>query len=101
MGGASRLLGDNQKAKQYFLEALSLFKLAGNKNLEAVTLNDLALVHQSLGQYEKALDYLKLSLEFKKDATSKSEEAVKEAVGEKKEEAVKQAVKNKKEEDED
>jgi CHAT domain-containing protein len=49
---------DQQKALEYFLRALPLYKPLGNRFSEAITLNNIGNAYNKLGEPQKALDYL-------------------------------------------
>ena len=49
---------DQQKALEYFLRALPLYKPLGNQFSEAITLNNIGNAYNKLGEPQKALDYL-------------------------------------------
>ncbi|MGL5065867.1 MAG: tetratricopeptide repeat protein [Microcoleus sp.] len=57
-------------------EALKLYRSAGNRAKEAVTLNNIGLAYNNLGEKQKALDYYNQSLPLSRAAGDRSVEAV-------------------------
>ncbi len=53
---------DQQKALEYFLRALPLYKPLGDQFSEAITLNNIGNAYNRLGEPQKALDYLQQAL---------------------------------------
>ncbi|MDQ2856996.1 MAG: tetratricopeptide repeat protein, partial [Acidobacteriota bacterium] len=69
------LIGQNQKALEYYNQALPLRKEAGDKNGEASTLNNMAVVYSNIGETQKALEYLNQTLLINRAVGDKSSEA--------------------------
>ena len=50
-------LGQLQKALEYYNQALPLRRVVGDRENEALTLNNIGRVYEALGEKQKALDY--------------------------------------------
>jgi tetratricopeptide (TPR) repeat protein len=50
-------LGEPQKALEYYHQSLPLFRAAGDRRSEALTLLDIGFAYYDLGVKEKALEY--------------------------------------------
>ena len=57
-------------------EALPLYRAVGDSRLEAVTLNNIGLVYDALGEKQKALDFYNQSLPLSRATGDKAQEAV-------------------------
>ncbi len=64
IGLAYNDLGEKQKAKEYFNQALPLFRAMGDRTKEATILNNIGLVYSDLGEKQTALDYYKQALDL-------------------------------------
>ncbi|MEG4167321.1 MULTISPECIES: tetratricopeptide repeat protein [unclassified Microcoleus] len=65
-----------RKAIAKWEEALKLYREAGDRNKEAVTLNNIGLVYSALGEKQKALEYYNQSLPLSRAVGDRSMEAV-------------------------
>jgi CHAT domain-containing protein/Tfp pilus assembly protein PilF len=65
-----------RKAIAKFEEALKLYREAGDRTQEAVTLNNIGLVYSNLGEKQKALEYLGQSLPVSRAVGDRSQEAI-------------------------
>ncbi len=68
-------LGEKQKAKEYFNQALPLFRAVGDRAKEATTLNNIGIVYSDLGEKQTALDYYKQALDLRQKAGDRRGEA--------------------------
>lgn len=75
LGDLHRSLGQNQKALEYYKQALPLRKAAGDKSGEAMTLNNIGGVFSRSGEPPKALDYFDQSLQIRRAIGDKKGEA--------------------------
>src|ERR1051326_3485890 len=66
---------DQQKALEYFLRALPLYKPLGNQFSEAITLNNIGIAYRGLGDYEKALSYFNQAQTIQQQTGNKVQEA--------------------------
>jgi tetratricopeptide (TPR) repeat protein len=57
IGGIYYLLGEKQKALDFYNQELPLRRAVGDSNKEAKTLNNIGDVYDSLGEKQKALDF--------------------------------------------
>jgi CHAT domain-containing protein/Tfp pilus assembly protein PilF len=55
-------LGENQKALDFFNQALPIYRAVGDRAGEADTLNNIGIVYDDLGEKQKALDYFNQAL---------------------------------------
>ncbi|MEG4440975.1 CHAT domain-containing protein [Microcoleus sp. AT9_B5] len=69
-------LGEKQKAKEYFNQALPLFRAMGDRAKEATTLTNIGLVYSDLGEKQTALDYYKQALDLRQKAGDRRGEAL-------------------------
>ncbi|MEG4219529.1 CHAT domain-containing protein [Microcoleus sp. Pol12A6] len=69
-------LGEKQKAKEYFNQALPLFRAVGDRAKEATTLTNIGLVYSDLGEKQTALDYYKQALDLRQKAGDRRGEAL-------------------------
>ena len=75
IGLAYNDLGEKQKAKEYFNQALPLFRAMGDRAKEATILNNIGLVYSDLGEKQTALDYYKQALDLRQKARDPRGEA--------------------------
>ncbi len=75
-GYLSFLIGESQKAIEYYNLALPLRRAAEDKSGEAITLHNIGFVYSSLGETQKALEYYNLALPLRRVADDKSGEAI-------------------------
>ncbi|HKQ92607.1 MAG TPA: tetratricopeptide repeat protein, partial [Blastocatellia bacterium] len=68
-------LEDRRKSVEKYHEALDLYRKAGDRGGEAVTLNNIGLVYWSLGEMQKALEKFNESLPISRALGDRSEEA--------------------------
>ena len=61
-GRVSYILGDRQKALDYWQQALALRRAVGDRAGEALTLGNLGIAYTELGEPQKALEFYNLSL---------------------------------------
>jgi CHAT domain-containing protein/Tfp pilus assembly protein PilF len=77
---ADRLSGgtleDRRKSIEKYNEALELYRSASDRNGEAVTLNDMGVVYQSLGEMQKALEKYNQALQLRRAVGDRFGEAV-------------------------
>ena len=76
IGLAYKDLGEKQKAKEYFNQALILFRAMGDQAKEATTLNNIGLVYYDLGEKQQALDYYKQALDLIQKVGDRRGEAI-------------------------
>ncbi|MEG4499067.1 CHAT domain-containing protein [Microcoleus sp. F10-C6] len=76
IGLAYNDLGEKQKAKEYFNQALPLFRAVGDRAKEATTLTNIGLVYSDLGEKQTALDYYKQALDLRQKAGDRRGEAL-------------------------
>ncbi|MEG4584099.1 CHAT domain-containing protein [Microcoleus sp. MOSTC5] len=76
IGLAYNDLGEKQKAKEYFNQALPLFRAMGDRAKEASTLTNIGLVYSDLGEKQTALDYYKQALDLRQKAGDRRGEAL-------------------------
>ncbi|WNZ44105.1 tetratricopeptide repeat protein [Leptolyngbya boryana CZ1] len=62
LGRIYDLLGEKQKALEYYNQALPLWHAVENRGGGAMTLNNIGLVYSDLGEKQKALEYYNQSL---------------------------------------
>jgi tetratricopeptide (TPR) repeat protein len=62
LGYISNLLGENQKALDYYNQALLIRRVMGKPLGEATTLNNIGRVYADLGEKKKSLDYYNQAL---------------------------------------
>ena len=55
-----------QKALDYYHQAIPLLRTVGAQAEEAIALDGLGRIHQSLGEIQKALDYYDQSLQIRR-----------------------------------
>ncbi len=76
LGLAYNDLGEKQKAKEYFNQALPLFRAAGDRTKEATTLTNIGLVYNDLGNQQQALEYYNQALHLRREAGDRQKEAL-------------------------
>ncbi|MEP6517992.1 CHAT domain-containing protein [Microcoleus vaginatus] len=76
IGLAYNDLGEKQKAKEYFNQALPLFRAMGDRAKEATTLTNIGIVYSDLGEKQTALDYYKQALDLRQKAGDRRGEAL-------------------------
>ncbi|MEG4813167.1 CHAT domain-containing protein [Microcoleus sp. K5-D4] len=76
IGLAYNDLGEKHKAKEYFNQALPLFRAMGDRAKEATTLTNIGLVYSDLGEKQAALDYYKQALDLRQKAGDRRGEAL-------------------------
>ncbi len=69
-------LGRQQKALDYFNQALSLSRQLGDQGGEAIILNNIGAVYNDLGEKHKALDYFNQALSLARQLKDKTLEAI-------------------------
>jgi tetratricopeptide (TPR) repeat protein len=69
------LLGEHQRALDYFNQALSVRQAVGDRGGEITTLNLLGVVYKDLGENQKALDYYNQALPLSRAIGDRTEEA--------------------------
>src|SRR6266404_2129821 len=62
IGKVYDLLGEKEKALDYYTQTLALVRTAGDLSSEAATLNNIGLIYDSLGDKQKALGYYNSAL---------------------------------------
>jgi CHAT domain-containing protein len=62
VGAVYRTLGENQKALEYYNQALPLHRAVGDRGGEATTLTNIGAVYRTLGEKQKALEYFAKAL---------------------------------------
>jgi CHAT domain-containing protein/Tfp pilus assembly protein PilF len=75
LGVAYRSLGQYPKAIEYYQQSLAIFKEIGDREGEALSLNNLGVAYRSLGQYPKAIEYYQQSLAIFKEIGDREGEA--------------------------
>lgn len=75
MGIIKGINGQHTEALEYFLESLKLFEEAGDASKIGMALMHVGHTFELAGNYEKALDYLKRSLEVNRQTGNKFNEA--------------------------
>ncbi|WP_255513393.1 leucine-rich repeat domain-containing protein [Tychonema sp. LEGE 07203] len=76
IGLAYNDLGEKQTAKEYFNQALPLFRAAGDRAREATALTNIGLVYNDLGNQQQALEYYKQALHLRREAGDRQQEAL-------------------------
>jgi CHAT domain-containing protein/Tfp pilus assembly protein PilF len=76
IGLAYNDLGDKQKAREYFNQALTLFRATGDRAKEATALTNIGLVYNDLGNQQQALDYYKQALHLRRKVGDRRGEAL-------------------------
>jgi CHAT domain-containing protein/Tfp pilus assembly protein PilF len=69
------VLGQKQKALEYYEKALPIHKAMGNRPGEATTLNNIGLVYDDLGQKQRALEFYQKALPIRKEVGDRAGEA--------------------------
>lgn len=69
------LEGDDGTAEGFFLEALESCKASGDRQTEASVLSNIGFLHQSRGEYEKAIEALDKALGIFKDVGNRKDAA--------------------------
>ncbi|MGB5940989.1 MAG: diguanylate cyclase [Rhodanobacter sp.] len=75
-GSAQSLLGEQAKALFDFLEAQRLYETVGNTAAAQSNLTSIATIYRRLGEYDKAGDYLRQSMESAQRRQDKQEQLV-------------------------
>ena len=75
LGFASLAKGENQKALDYYSQALALSRASGKRLIEGVILNNIGVAYGHLGELKKALDYFGQALPILRAAGNRSLEA--------------------------
>jgi len=75
-GSAQSLLGEQAKALFDFLEAQRLYETVGNTTAAQSNLISIATIYRRLGEYDKAGDYLRQSMESAQRKQDKQEQMV-------------------------
>lgn len=75
-GNVCNALGEKQKARAFYEQALPLARAVGDKKQESILLNGLGLVASFFGEKQKALDYYNIALPISKELGDKDNEAV-------------------------
>jgi tetratricopeptide (TPR) repeat protein len=76
IGECYRLLGQHEKALEYFRDALALAEELGRKSDIATYLNNIAIVYGDRGQYTKALEYYEQALALAEELGKKDQIAI-------------------------
>jgi CHAT domain-containing protein/tetratricopeptide (TPR) repeat protein len=76
IGLAYNDLGEQQKAREYFNQALTLFRAMGDRTREATTLTNIGLVYNNLGNQQQALDYYNQALDLRRKVGDRRGEAL-------------------------
>jgi tetratricopeptide (TPR) repeat protein len=66
LGTAYRNLRQYQRAIDFHQQSLAIHQNIGDRQSEAISLNNLGLAYQDLGQHQKAIDLFQQSLTIKK-----------------------------------
>ena len=75
LGLAHNVLGQRQKALEYYSQALALSTNEGNRKDQAITLNNMGLVYTHLGDTDRALEHYQRSLELRRAVGDRQGEA--------------------------
>lgn len=75
IGSGYDLLGEKQKALDYYNQALPILRAVGDHRVEALTLNNIGGVYDLLGEKQKALDYYNQALPIFQAVGDRSGEA--------------------------
>lgn len=75
VGAVHDMLGEKQKAREYYMLALPLRIAAGDRAGEAVTLNNIGALYRNLGQLQLALDHYQRSLTITRSLGERENEA--------------------------
>jgi tetratricopeptide (TPR) repeat protein len=67
LGKACKALGRMKQAREFYEQALSIYKQLGNRKWEGSTLNNLGSVSNALGKTEEALRYHNEALDIRKE----------------------------------
>src|SRR5215470_15832496 len=73
LGWARRATGDPAAALTAYSQALSQYRVVGDRGNEAATLNNIGLVYDGLGERQRALDYYGLALPIARDVGDRAE----------------------------
>ena len=76
VGSVYLLVGEKQKALDYYNQALPIMRAIGDGSGEAATLNNIGNAYDSLGKKQKALDYYNQSLPITRAVGNRSGEAI-------------------------
>ncbi len=75
IGQLSSMLGNQQKAIEYYQQALEILKLIKNPQLEASTFNNIGQSYKFLGDKKKALEYYNQALPLRRQVGDRPGEA--------------------------
>ena len=75
-GNISNLLGEKQKAREFYNRALLLVRNIGNKKEESILLNKLGLLASFFGEKQKALEFYNQALLLHRELADKNGEAI-------------------------
>ncbi len=75
-GNISNLLGEKQKAREFYNRALLLVRNIGNKKEESILLNKLGLLASFFGEKQKALEFYNQALLLHRELGDKNGEAI-------------------------
>lgn len=76
LGLAYNDLGEKQKAKEYFNQALPLFRALGDRPREATALTNIGLVYNDLGNQQQAIEYYNQALHLRREVGDRQQEAL-------------------------
>jgi CHAT domain-containing protein/Leucine-rich repeat (LRR) protein len=76
IGLAYNDLGEQEKAREYFNQALTLFRAIGDRTREATTLTNIGLIYNNLGNQQQALDYYNQALNLRRKVGDRRGEAL-------------------------
>jgi len=75
IGAVAGMQYNNQKALFYYLQAITSYRLLGNRRAEAVSLMNIGNIYTSTGQPEEALQWYERALSIHKELENKEQEA--------------------------
>ncbi|WP_293334440.1 CHAT domain-containing protein [Microcoleus sp. CAWBG58] len=76
IGLAYNDLGNQQQAREYFNQALTLFRAMGDRTKEATALTNIGLAYNDLGEKQTALDYYNQALLLRRQVRDRRGEAL-------------------------
>ena len=76
IGAVYHALGENQKALDFYQQALPLSRAVGDRSQEAITLHNIGLVYHTLGEKQKALDFYQQALPLSRAVGDHAREAI-------------------------
>jgi len=76
IGNANQALGNNEKALDYYRQALAIFREFKYRNREGLTLLNIGVSYQTLRQYQKAIDHYEQALPIIREERNRAYEAV-------------------------